>query len=89
MVKMTYTKKMHDGIRRDTAGKQPNASTDMLDEIDRLNCLVRELRESTEQSYSGMREAKDVIVHMLAFSWGAKQEAKEWLSKWYPEEYDK
>ena len=33
---MTYTKRMHDALRRDTAHKQHNHITDLLDEIERL-----------------------------------------------------
>ena len=36
---MSYTKKMHEAARRETAGKH-NIVTDLLDEIERLQKLV-------------------------------------------------
>jgi hypothetical protein len=75
---------MYDAARRETAGKH-NIVTDLLDEIDRLNGVVDEMRGNISQTFSGMHEARDVIERMLAFSWGAKQEAQKWLLKWYSE----
>jgi hypothetical protein len=36
---MTYTKKMHESARRETAGKR-NIVTDLLDEIERLQGII-------------------------------------------------
>jgi hypothetical protein len=59
---MTYTKKMHDGARRESAGKQ-NIVTDMLDEIDRLNMVVKSARWILEAA------AKGEQVHLTAQQW--------------------
>ena len=49
---MTYTKKMHDGARRQNAGKQ-NIITDLLDEIDRLNMVVKSAEYLLEAAAKG------------------------------------
>lgn len=37
---MTYTKRMHDAMRRDMAHKQHNHIFDLLDEIERLQGII-------------------------------------------------
>lgn len=41
---MTYTKRMHDALRRDTSGKH-NQVTDLLDEIEELQKEILELKK--------------------------------------------
>ena len=55
---MTYTKKMHDAIKRDIKDGKNTITTDLLKEIERLQALVTKLEKELKEL---KHEAKDEV----------------------------